>query len=166
MTEIDKVKGAGSQTTTKGDFVKGWTQGVFRIQVVSSLSPGDKRDTKTMVPAVHDIGLHAGEHAKRALSGHGYPVQEIVVTRTVPELPNQAQGMQVGTLDEYEDGTLAYTTERTPLAQAQMIATVSDPTTQALARSGNTREFDVQLFTDKSFDEVLERLKVGYARAA
>lgn len=163
MTEINKPN---LNKPNKTDFVNNWTQGVFRIQVIAGLSQGDNKHTGTMIPAVHDIGLHAGEAAKQALTGHGYAVQEIVIIKPVPKrIPGQMEIMPVGALDQYEDGSLSYTTE-IPLDEAQRTAAVSDPTVQALTRSVETRQFSVQLFTPRSFDEVVKSLKPGEKRAA
>lgn len=143
---------------SRRQFVKGWTQGVFRVQIIADLSQGDQRDTGTMVPAVHDIGLHAGQHAKSALVGHGYNVREVTYTQPVPEtLPGQAEIIPIGTLDRYGDGTLVYTTERAPLlTEAQRTASVADPTTQALTTPA--REFEIQVFTGQSFEDIVKSL--------
>jgi hypothetical protein len=155
MTESD-IKVSNQQT--RKNLLKGWTQGIFKIQVIAGLSKGDKKDTGTMIPAVHDIGLHAGERAKEALRGHGYHVREIIVTQLVAELkPGQSGQIPVGTLDQYDDGTLVYTTEKTPLIQAQKTAAISKPS-QTLTTPAEAREFEVQVFTGKTFDEVAQNL--------
>lgn len=144
MTEIDKKS-----------FLGGWARGIFRVELIESLSEGDSRDTMTTLVTTQDAGFHSGIHTQQALKlGQGYQVRSGKFERPVPIGERQ----KVASLDLYGD-TAVHTEEVDPIQEAQRTVSVTDPATRALDKPMSVRQFVIRVFSRKTAQELgLEEL--------